>query len=362
MAMTASVRRGVDPLNPTLYALLEHKFGEVRIANAGLEAQFDLQPDPLSPGKYQKRCFQSGEYYTICCPFCHDQGHRLWVNYRYGSEYREKTQRRSNTHLAICYRRNCLSEPGRSRQFEDLVFGQNKRFMPKMAIRAAIEDAPPPVVESPGEIVPLTDLPADHPAVAYLVSRGFNPNELTTNFGVGVCVAPSKDRFRLVAGRIYIPVTYNTELVGWQARSAGEPKFGPKYFNSPGMQKSRVLYNFDVASQQPLVVIVEGVPSVWRIGAPAVCLFGKTMSAWQRMTIATTWVDKPVFLLLDNDAQTEIEQAVAQLCEHALKIVPVLLPDSRDPADYSRAELHELLTSSAEAVGVAADLSFLRDV
>lgn len=359
MAMASPVARGVEPLNPTLYAMLEHKFGTVQIHNAGCRAQFETKPDPFNPGRTRKEYYFYGEYYAICCPFCKESGFRLWVNYLYGEEFRENTMRRSNTHLAICYRNNCLKKPGLSKQFEDLVFGHNKRALPKMPIRMADPETSLVAIEAPGQIVPLTDLPADHPAITYLRSREFDPAELTDNFNVGLCVAPDKDKFRLVQNRIYIPVTFNRRLAGWQGRSVGEASYGPKYYNSPGMQKSRVLYNYDTASKQPLVVVVEGVPSVWRIGAPAVCLFGKSMSHWQRTTIATTWAGKPVFLLLDSDAQAELERGVVELCEHDLQVVPVILPDKRDPADYTRAQLKDLLGSAADAVGVAADLSFL---
>ena len=359
MAMTLPMARGVQPLNPALYAMLEHKFGTVRIHSAGCKAQFEKRPDPFNPGQTRKEYYSHGEYDAICCPFCKESGSRLWVNHLYGEEFREHTMRRSNTHLAICYRNNCLKQPGLSRQFEDLVFGPNKRALPKMPIRMADPETSLVMIEPPGEIVPLTDLPAEHPAMAYLYSREFDPAELTDNFNVGVCVAPDKDKFKLVKNRIYIPVTFNGRLAGWQARSVGDDSYGPKYYNSPGMQKSRTLYNYDTASKQPLVVVVEGVPSVWRIGAPAVCLFGKSMSHWQRTTIATTWAGKPVFFLLDSDAHIELDRGVIELCEHDLQVIPVILPDKRDPADYKRAQLKDLLGSAADAVGVAADLSFL---
>jgi DNA primase catalytic core, N-terminal domain len=359
MAMTLPMARGVQPLNPALYAMLEHKFGTVQVHNAGCKAQFERRPDPFNPGQTRKEYYSHGEYYAICCPFCKESGFRLWVNHLYGEEFRENTMRRSNTHLAICYRNECLKQPGLGRQFEDLVFGPNKRALPRMPIRMADPETSLIMIEPPGEIVPLTDLPAEHPAMAYLYSREFDPTELTDNFNVGVCVAPDKDKFRLVKNRIYIPVMFNGRLAGWQARSVGDESYGPKYYNSPGMQKSRTLYNYDTASKQPLVVVVEGVPSVWRIGAPAVCLFGKSMSYWQRTTIATTWAGKPVFFLLDSDAHIELDRGVIELCEHDLQVIPVILPDKRDPADYTRAQLKDLLGSAADAVGVAADLSFL---
>jgi DNA primase len=133
----------------------------------------------------------------------------------------------------------------------------------------------------------------------------------------------------------------------------------PKYYNSPGMQKSQVLYNYDRALDMPAVVVVEGVPSVWRIGRAAVCLFGKTLSAWQCNTLSTAWSGKPVFFMLDNDAQIEIDSAVTELCRHGVNVVPVILPDSRDPADYSRAELRDILRAAAEAVEVKVDMSFM---
>ena len=66
-----------------------------------------------------------------------------------------------------------------------------------------------------------------------------------------------------------------------------------------------------------------------------------------------------MFFLLDSDAHAELDRGVIELCEHDLQVIPVILPDKRDPADYTRAQLKDLLGSAADAVGVAADLSFL---
>ena len=156
--------------------------------------------------------------------------------------------------------------------------------------------------------------------------------------------------------RIYIPITANNHLVGWQGRIVGEAAKAPKYYNSPGMKKSRMLYNLDSAKTQPFLVVVEGIPSVWRIGLSAVCLFGKSLSNWQRLTIATEFSSKPVFLVLDNDAQEQTESIYASLSAIGVKVIPVFLPDSRDPADYSREELFDLLQSTADAIGAEVDL------
>ena len=120
-----------------------------------------------------------------------------------------------------------------------------------------------------------------------------------------------------------------------------------------------MLYNYDSAINQPVVVVVEGVPSVWRLGSAAVCAFGKTLSWWQQNALVAGWTGKPVFVMLDNDAAAETEKTVHQLSDRGANVVPVFLPDSRDPADYQRNELREILSSAAAAVSVVADLSFI---
>lgn len=353
----AEAPKKVNPLNPVLYSLLEHKFGVVRIANEGIPARVQMIFDPIRQ-RPMSRAAQWGEYYTVCCPFCNDYGHRLWINHTYGKEYDERTGRRTDTQLAICYKNGCLKEPGRYQQLEDIVFGAGRKMIKTEVVRAVAGDTDLRTIVPPGTIRDFNELPDYHAAAEYLVRRGFNPVELTDTFGVGVCTEVTNARFKLVQGRIYIPVFFNKQLVGWQARAVGEEK-KPKYYNSPGMQKSRVLYNYDVAVDMPAVVVVEGVPAVWRLGRAAVCLFGKTMSVWQCNTISTAWSGKPVFLMLDNDAQQEIDSGVTELYRHGVNVVPVLLPDSRDPADYSRPELKQILKSAADAVSVEVDLSFM---
>lgn len=357
MAMVETPKK-VEPLNPVLYSLLQHKFGEVRVANQGIPARTETVFDPVRRKKV-KRAAQWGEYYCISCPFCNDCGNKLWVNHTYGVELDETTGRRTDTHLATCYKNDCLKkDSGRYVQLEDMIFGDSRRFLKKLAVRPVVGEFISRVMEPPGTIVAFRDMPDYHPATEYVVGRGFDPQRLTDEFSVGICTEPNNSRFELMRGRIYIPVTFNRQLVGWQGRTVRDGQ-KPKYYNSPGMQKSHVLYNYDRASSMPAVVVVEGVPSVWRIGRAGVCIFGKTLSAWQCNTIATTWTGKPVFFMLDNDAQQEIDSGVTELCRHGVNVVPVILPDARDPADYTRDELRQLLKDAADAVSVDVDMTFM---
>lgn len=348
--MGATVDAGIKPLNPTLYALLEHKFnGSVRIANPGVSANIERYPDPVRPGRYVTRSAYWGEYYCVCCPFCNDVGHKLWINHRYGAGVDPETGRRTDTFLAVCYKNNCIST--RRQQFEDLVFGPGKKLPLKMGIAAGIKPAHAESISPPGEIIALDKLPDYHPANEYLRSRDFNPVVLSEKFGVGVCVNPVP-AYNIMRGRIYIPVYFSGQLIGWQGRIVTPPDGKPKYYTQGS--KSRALYNYAQAARQPYVIVVEGVPSVWRIGDAGVSMFGKTLSQWQQNTIGTTWAGKPVFVVLDfgEDESRALEQIAMQLYRYPIQLVPVQMPDERDPADYKREEFYDLLREAAADIGV----------
>jgi hypothetical protein len=339
-----------DVINPQLYRLLTQKFGEVKIANQGCHAYFQRMPDPLNPRRTITHATDWGEYYCVNCPFCRDTRARLWINHTYASEVVEG--RRQNTYLAVCYNEQCLRVPGRTEQLEQIIFGHGAHLRPQ-ALPLAPVTTPhePEPVRPPGTVIPLTELAEDHPAREYVRSRGFCAETLTENFNVGLCISVEEPRLYTARGRLYIPITYRNELVGWQCRAIS-PKLDPKYFNAPGMRKSSLLYNYDVAQSQPYVIVVEGVPSVWRLGKAAVCLFGKTMSYQQQKLIARTWAGKPVFLLLDHDAKSELDKATTTLSNMSVNVVPVAMPDERDPADYSPADINDLLLERASAAGV----------
>jgi hypothetical protein len=337
MTMTAP---SVDPLNATLYSLLEHKFGEIRIANEGAAAHIQRFADPLRPGRFVERAHTWGEYYCVNCPFCQDARFRLWINHLYGADY--ENNRRTRTHLATCYNEDCISKPGRREQLEDMVFGGGKRLFKKVAIRAPSAEFVHKAVAAPGEICSIAGLPEFHPAVKYVRSRKFDPLVLDAKFQIGVCTYTTEAAYKIMLNRLYMPIHFNGELVGWQGRTVNDGG-GPKYFNCPGTSKSRMLYNYDRAREQPYVVVVEGVPSVWRIGDPAVCIFGKTMSLWQQTTISTTWAGKPIILMLDNDARVEMDHAAELLRARGADVRTIYMPDKRDPADYSEGEIQDMI-------------------
>src|SRR5262249_5133737 len=142
--------------------------------------------------------------------------------------------------------------------------------------------------------------------------------------------------------------------VGWQARYiGGEPPGGvPKYYTMPGMAKGECLYNFDLASAHPFVVVCEGVTDAWSFGPEAVALFGKKLSGPQARLIASTWGQGAVIILLDGDASEEALEAHDALGSSVRKKVIVQLPPEQDPGGLPRDGLRQLVFREALRQGV----------
>ena len=133
------VTEKVLPLNPTLYALLERTFGSVRIYNAGQYAKMVMTRSRENPQNIISVPHSSGEYYAVCCPFCNDEGHKLWINYRFGDGF-EPSGRRSGVHLAHCYKDCLRDDPGKRVQLELLVFGSGRYSAPVRSASNSVED------------------------------------------------------------------------------------------------------------------------------------------------------------------------------------------------------------------------------
>jgi len=107
------------------------------------------------------------------------------------------------------------------------------------------------------------------------VVKGYK-DETIRFFGIG---------YNMNSGNPVFPWTDDDNyIIGWQERNLGHPSFGPKYWNSPGMNKSDYLYNYYNARRSPEVVVVEAFLSVLalhEVGAAAVSAGGASLSAVQ---------------------------------------------------------------------------------
>jgi hypothetical protein len=296
--------------------------------------------------------------FRVDCPYCGDADQQLYIDARFGTY--DPATGSDNLDLAVCLAFDCVDDAWAQKGLAEHVFanasGPGPTALSLPACQVSSPDELLKEVETPEDIVPIDQIDPAHPAASYLTSRGYDLGELSALWGVGYC---RWSRFRLMRRRIYVPVRQDTKLVGWQGRWPGELDWGaediPKYFTMPGLRKSHLLYNEDLAHRQPLVVICEGVTDVWRVGPAAVALFGKTASRQQLLRLAAGWMGKPAVVLLDADAQADAEELAASLRPFFRnRLVQVTLPDGMDPGSCPRDELWDFLR--AEAVRQGANL------
>lgn len=216
--------------------------------------------------------------------------------------------------------------------------------------------APRRGVDIPGELVPLSHLSDGHQALSYLTSRKFDPDELDAYYGFRYCPSGRKYAGGLfdTTNTLVIPIYHQNELIGWQARllynpdsltddvcsilefpqdSDGDYIKPPKYFTMPGIDKGKLLWNYDWARQSEVVVVCEGVFDAARVGRCAVATLGKNLSDDQIGMLRAYW--KLVIVLLDPDAQREIEALECKLGNS----VGVVLQGYKDAGDAPQLEV-----------------------
>lgn len=322
-------------LNPDLYERLKRKFGTVKIIREDERAV--IRPYKVGVKTFQRT--EGGEEYNCCCPFCNDTGFHLYINYTYGQK---NTRGFRSTATAHCFH-GCLENADNREALYRLLYSFPMPRILKSSIVNVEEEPVSQEIIPPGRLVLISQLPEDHPAVVYLCkTRGFSKS-LLDYYGISYCCESTTNP--LAIGRIVIPIWFKNEYKGWQTRKIGDGKAGGiKYCTAPGMKKSKIIYNYDVAIRQDYVVICEGVTDVWRVGAAGVCLFGKKASVEQIRLIREGWRDKDICLLLDPDASKETAALFENLKKDCRNVCVVKLPEGvKDAALMGEDELMRLI-------------------
>lgn len=161
-------------------------------------------------------------------------------------------------------------------------------------------------------IIPIHELPEDHPAVEFLTKDHLlNREELYNLYKVGYI---RKEDAKMItfdkkdgssgfaissADSLVFPVFNNGELVGWQLRYVNPKSKKFKYLHV--FPKGNYLYNYDNAKKYETVVVVEGVKKAWKF-PNAVATFGKNMTEKQ-IQLIQEW--KQVIFLFDGEDETQ---------------------------------------------------------
>ena len=346
-------------LNSKLYNSLKTLFGEVRITNEDQPLVIGSKRD--HDGKVRRWKEQSGETYNVCCPICGDARFRLSISYAWGLDKQEKYP----TSKLV----NCFNERCQERYDENMVNRGNARLYLERHLRTKyLQQAQAgnvhvkPVVKDRSRkeatipfpeaawCDPLSELPEAHYVTQFIRSRNFDPVVLYKTWGVVFCneypVRANGKLYGWLADRLFIP----TPNDGWQARGVRSDQT-PKYFTCPGWKKSHQLYGCDVARKFPaFTLLCEGVTDVWRVGGPAVAIFGKTLSHSQAMQLRQNW--NTVGILLDPDAERDavnsMRRATNQLNNVGVRTFRVTLPGQKDAADCTYDTLWRCIERSAQ--------------
>ena len=364
-----------SPLCPGLYELLRREFGDIGIANEGDEFVPGERRYNAVADRMERDVIYAGEYYTANCPYCGDTRKRLWFNHTYGQ--RDEDGRIINWRV-LCYNEGCLSGHDRRavenredleiRLFNAEMSAAERSFNLTILPGKHGDDGPLVEVAMPGRVTTLDLLPPDHEAVEYIEDRGYDAPRLGRKYGV--CHCRKAFDFSQAQGRIIIPIVMGGQMVGWQGRYVGELDWSAcgvrKYYNLPGMKKRKMLYNWDRASQGGVVVVVEGVTSVWTLGDSATALLGKSITAHQMQKLVELPLigERPrcLVLMLDPDADQDhkdrrrLDLAFSSLTNVYLKTggatVRVHLPKGKDPGNFDHETIWDMIYNAGDAVGV----------
>lgn len=376
-----------EPLNKTLYELLEREFGDVIVAAEGeeligtyegearrqkAEALVNRRKVPSTkPLRPKLDVLHSGEEYRVNCPYCNDTRHRLFINHLWAVKDRYGNQ---NLWLAHCWNEECLASYTRQQQLWDRVFRIGRRPPGHEEVRKGrkidINDIGG-VASPPGPIISLKKLRKNNPnhqAIAYLEGRGFDCDKLSEIYEVGWC---SESQYALACNRIYIPIRIDGILRGWQMRlprdwQEGDP---PKYWSMPNMRRRLLAYNYDRATYYKTPVIIEGPADVWSYGTQSMGCIGKTMSPALVNRLRDRCGDGSIVVMLDPNPDKKAKERMGDRYVHHIEklakmlegpkkdrfklgVCRVYLPLDTDPGSLDPDYMRDYIRDAAKEQGV----------
>lgn len=204
-------------------------------------------------------------------------------------------------------------------------------------IVSTLESKPIPKMERPtGKLVLPKGLgPLEEPHRRYLSSRGLDPNELESVWGLqGIGIASR------LQWRIFIPILLRDKMVSWTTRAIGSK--GLRYVSASPQEEAiahkTLLYGEQFCRHK--IIVVEGPPDVWTMGPGCVGTCGIGFSIQQVRRIAKY----PVRAICFNSepiAQQRAHELCALLEPYPGKTYNVV-PDGNDLNSSSRREVRRI--------------------
>ena len=331
-------------INVPLYNALAAVFGKVLISNEDEPAHIVEKASAVARQAPKLRP-HGGEQYRVCCPFCGDKRHRLYISHAWNTRVKIGGLRMQDSSLLICHNEDCLSDRD---NYERLATAVLARIDPSAEVPVIVSEGVMPdqeqkKIQLPAGAAPLSahSLPG---IVKYVRERGFDPDVLGKDWNVCTAHVPYYGTEVLV-----FPIYKDSRLVTWQARFPGESyKYlgKHKYFWPAGTRKSWLLYNIDMAKMFPFVILVEGITDTLRVGFPSVAMFGKKVSTYQLKLLRDIWSDGTLIVIPDTDDVKSIKNAVDLSNTAAGDFrggVEVIRLPGGDPGSTPRSEIWDLI-------------------
>lgn len=314
-----------------------------------------------SPAKKRLDIYDWGETYNVCCPFCNDHRNRLAINHHWNTP--DEVTGSKNMNLLKCYNEDCMKDFDNIRELVKISeYSLVNRTAKRSAVTIQIDEPTetPTIVTLPDDLCDICNLPDDHPVKIYLRGHGYSPDSLSKRFDLKWCENSPRSQER---NRLIVPIELpgNSNLGGYQARYIGEngdglaPHGTAKWWTAPGTRIGQLLYNYNAARSWRYCVLMEGAADVWRLGTPhlsefqgpGMAVFGHTVKTRQAEHLRRLWNGSysTVFIAFDSDVW-DTTLATAECLKRELPnatVLPVRLPDGKDPADMSHVELWQCI-------------------
>lgn len=194
-----------------------------------------------------------------------------------------------------------------------------------------ITQPPSGILTLPTGLGPLLEVHKD-----YLLQRGFDPEQLTQEWGIqGIGLAPR------LSWRVFIPITYQGRMVSWTTRAIS-PSATLRYITAKPEEESlpskSILFGADKARHS--IIICEGPLDPIKIGYGGTATLGVNYSCKQLREMARF---PRRYICFDNEpgAQKRAGELMDDLCDLPGETQNIIL-DAKDPAEAGESELKQL--------------------
>lgn len=177
-------------------------------------------------------------------------------------------------------------------------------------------------------------------AKKYLIKRGFEPDYIGKKYKI-----KSTSYLGDYGRRIIIPIYYKDQLVSYIGRDYTNKQI-PKYKTCKKEEElvhhKKILYGLDYILSDKLIIIVEGVFDVWKIGYPSVATFGIKFKLAQLKHLLPY---KKIVIYFDNEpqAQNQAKKMKEKLTMLNHKNVHIYnYQNKNDPGDLMKEEIEKV--------------------